>query len=63
VGHAVSVTHAPTYVPFMDQLFSTAPIGLKDWGLVVAVGLVGYLVIELDKWLRRKPLDEPCLKE
>jgi Ca2+-transporting ATPase len=44
-----------TYVPFMNQLFSTAPIGLKDWGLVVVVSLIGYLIIELEKWLRRRP--------
>jgi cation-transporting ATPase F len=43
-----------TYVPFMNQLFSTAPIGLKDWGLIVTVGLAGYLIIELEKWLRRR---------
>ena len=43
-----------TYVPFMNQLFSTAPIGLQDWGLIVAVSLMGYLIIELEKWLRRR---------
>ncbi len=43
-----------TYVPFMNQLFSTAPIGLKDWGLILAASLIGYLIIELEKWLRRR---------
>jgi Ca2+-transporting ATPase len=43
-----------TYVPFMNQVFATAPIGLKDWGLIVAVSLTGYLIIELEKWLRRR---------
>jgi magnesium-transporting ATPase (P-type) len=52
-----------TYAPFMNRLFSTAPVGLKDWGLIVAVGLAGYVIIELEKWLRRKPFNEPSLKE
>ena len=38
-----------TYLPIMNQLFHTAPIGLTDWGPIFAVGLIIYLVISADK--------------
>jgi Ca2+-transporting ATPase len=43
-----------TYVPLMNQLFSSAPISLQDWGYILAFSLVGYLIVKVDKWLRRK---------
>jgi cation-transporting ATPase F len=42
-----------TYVPAMNALFHTSPLGWKDWGFVVAVGVVAYVVVELDKWRER----------
>jgi Ca2+-transporting ATPase len=43
-----------TYAPLMNRLFATAPIGLADWGRIVAVGLGIFLVIEAEKaWQRR----------
>jgi len=46
-----------TYLPIMNQLFHTAPIGLNDWLHIFAVGLVIHIVIALDKttrlWLDR----------
>ena len=42
-----------TYLPLMNQLFHTAPIGLMDWLHILAVGLVIYLVIGAEKMLRR----------
>jgi cation-transporting ATPase F len=42
-----------TYVPLMNRLFHTAPIGLMDWAHIVAVGLVIYLVIGAEKTFRR----------
>ena len=43
-----------TYVPFMNQLFSSAPIPFVLWLDVLAVGLVAYVVIEVEKWLYRR---------
>jgi cation-transporting P-type ATPase F len=43
-----------TYAPFMNTLFGSAPISLTLWLDVLAVSLVAYLVIETEKWLRRK---------
>jgi magnesium-transporting ATPase (P-type) len=42
-----------TYMPLMNQLFHTAPIGLMDWLHILAVGLVIYLVIGAEKTLRQ----------
>ncbi|MCF6346544.1 MAG: cation-transporting P-type ATPase [Thiomicrorhabdus sp.] len=43
-----------TYIPIMNQLFHTAPIGLNDWMHIFAVGLVIYLVISVDKMIRNQ---------
>ena len=42
-----------TYAPLMNRLFASAPIGLDDWGRIVAVGCVIFLVIEAEKAWRR----------
>ncbi len=42
-----------TYLPFMQAAFGTAAIGWLDWAYLVLVGLGIYLVIGLEKWLRR----------
>jgi cation-transporting ATPase F len=42
-----------TYAPFMNGLFLTAPTSLADWGRVLGVSLLGYLIVELEKWVRR----------
>jgi magnesium-transporting ATPase (P-type) len=41
-----------TYLPVMNWLFHTAPIGWMDWLHIVLVGLVIYLVIGAEKALR-----------
>ena len=43
-----------TYAPFMNTLFGSAPIPLVLWLDVLAVGLAAYIIIEVEKWLRRK---------
>jgi cation-transporting ATPase F len=43
-----------TYAPFMNRLFSSAPMSLALWLDVLAVSLTAFLVIEADKWLRRR---------
>jgi cation-transporting P-type ATPase F len=42
-----------TYIPTMNHLFASAPITPADWGRIVASGVMGYLIVELEKWLRR----------
>ncbi len=41
---------ALTYLPVMNRLLQTAPIGLNAWLLILAVAVVTTLVVSLDKW-------------
>ncbi|SHF04997.1 potassium and/or sodium efflux P-type ATPase [Modicisalibacter ilicicola DSM 19980] len=43
-----------TYVPLMNILFHTAPIGLIDWFHIGLVGLAIYLIIGLEKIIRQR---------
>ena len=43
-----------TYAPFMNTLFSSAPLSLALWLDVLAVGLAAYILIEVEKSLRRR---------
>lgn len=54
IGAMMAVQLLFTYIPLMNKLFHTAPIGWIDWGLIVAVGLAIYLVIEGEKAWRRR---------
>lgn len=57
VGGAVLMTVIQliyTYVPFMNRIFGSAPISPMMWVDVLAVSLVAFFVVELEKWFRRK---------
>jgi magnesium-transporting ATPase (P-type) len=43
-----------TYAPPMNRLFHSAPIGVMDWVHIVAISLLIYLVIGVEKTLRRR---------
>lgn len=43
-----------TYVPFMQAIFHTAPIGIKEWLIALVGGVIVFLVAEADKWLHFK---------
>jgi Ca2+-transporting ATPase len=43
-----------TYHPLMNMAFGSRPIALSDWGLIVFASTIVYVVIECEKWLRRK---------
>jgi cation-transporting P-type ATPase F len=43
-----------TYVPFMNTVFHSAPISLALWLDVLAFGLGAYILVEIEKWLRRR---------
>lgn len=42
-----------TYIPWMNQIMGSAPISLDAWGRVLGVAVLGYALIELEKWWRR----------
>lgn len=51
-----------THTALMNQLFHSAPITLAAWGRIVATGLGVYLVVGLEKWIRRR-LSAPAVGE
>lgn len=42
------------YVPFLQNIFNTAPIGLKDWALLAVIPIPIVLIEELRKAISRK---------
>lgn len=42
------------YVPAFQWIFRTEPISMADWINIIAVALSVILVVEIDKWIRRK---------
>ena len=43
-----------TYVPLMNTIFHSAPIDAVWWLSILGVGLAIYLIVEAEKWLRRR---------
>jgi hypothetical protein len=43
-----------TYVPTMNRLFGTAPIGARTWLWIIGVALLVHVVMEVEKWIRRQ---------
>jgi cation-transporting P-type ATPase F len=41
-----------TYLPVMNNIFESAPIGWKEWGAVVAVSVMVYIVVGIEKGIR-----------
>ena len=42
------------YVPALQWIFRTEPISITDWQKVILVALSVIIVVEIDKWLRRR---------
>jgi magnesium-transporting ATPase (P-type) len=42
-----------TYAPFMNRLFGTAPLDLAAWALCIAVGVVVFVLVEVEKAVMR----------
>jgi hypothetical protein len=42
-----------TYLPAMNSMFHSTPIGLASWSRILAVSLLAYGVVKGEKWLRR----------
>jgi len=45
-----------TYMPFMQGVFATEPLNLKDLLLIFAVGVVLYVILETEKQLRLRSI-------
>jgi Ca2+-transporting ATPase len=48
----VAAQLAFTYVPVMNTLFHTAPLGTEAWGRIAFVALVAFIAVEFEKWIR-----------
>ncbi|AKQ63484.1 Ca ion P-type ATPase [Myxococcus hansupus] len=57
MGLLVLLQVAFMYLPFMQRVFGTAPLGLKDVGLSILMGAVVLPVVGLEKWLRQRKKD------
>lgn len=44
-----------TYLPWMHQIMGSDPIGVGAWLRVLGVAALGYTLIEIEKWWRRRP--------
>ncbi len=54
IGAMLGLQLLYTYAPFMNALFGSAPIPLEMWLDVLAFGVATYLIVEIEKWLRRR---------
>jgi Ca2+-transporting ATPase len=54
VGLMVLLQLAFTYVPFMNIAFDSAPISLNDWLFCIVIGVVIFVIIEIEKKLFNK---------
>ena len=54
VGAMVVLQAAFTYLPVMNHLFDTAPISALAWAEILAVSLLSYGGVEVEKALRRR---------
>ena len=43
-----------TYLPVMNRAFGSRPIGLAEWVAILGASLITYIVIEVEKWIRRR---------
>lgn len=54
VGAMLALQMAFTYVPTMNRMFHSEPIGWQAWWRILATGAAVYIVIGVEKWLRRR---------
>ncbi|HSW62281.1 MAG TPA: cation-transporting P-type ATPase [Dissulfurispiraceae bacterium] len=46
-----------TYLPAMNLMFQSAPISLDAWGRILAVSVIAFFVVGIEKWLRRRSVE------
>ncbi len=44
---------AYTYMPIMNRFFQSEPIDLYAWLRIFAVGIAAYIIVGIEKWIRR----------
>ena len=53
VGLMVALQLLYTYLPGMNRLFGSAPMGATGWAWVLGAAFVIHVVVEIEKWVRR----------
>ncbi|WP_166348587.1 HAD-IC family P-type ATPase [Phytoactinopolyspora limicola] len=53
IASMLALQMAFTYLPWMNGLFHSAPIGADAWGRALAVAVVAYMVVGTEKTVRR----------
>lgn len=43
-----------TYLPFMNSIFYSSPIGMSSWGRILLAALGAYFIVEVEKAIRRR---------
>ena len=59
IGVILALQALLVYLPFMQQVFKTAPLSLRDIGMTLVAALVISPVISLEKWVRSLIRHEP----
>jgi Ca2+-transporting ATPase len=54
VGIMIMLQLLFTYLPAMHTAFVSQSIGLREWGGIFSASFTIYVVIEIEKWLRRR---------
>ncbi|WP_395108434.1 HAD-IC family P-type ATPase [Actinomadura sp. SCN-SB] len=55
----VAVQALYTYVPAMNDVFRSAPLGVDAWGRIASVAVFAYTLVELAKWAARRHARRP----
>ena len=59
IGAVLLLQLAFVYLPFMNAVFGSAPLGLRSWGEAALVGLLIMPIISVEKWWRRRRAGQP----
>lgn len=61
IGLVMALQIGWTYLPFMQTIFGSAALGLDHWLAIVAISVLIFLIVELEKWVlrRRRPSQRP----
>ncbi|MGQ9594095.1 MAG: cation-translocating P-type ATPase [Anaerolineae bacterium] len=54
VASSLAILLAIIYVPFLDPIFSTTFLGLREWGVMAPLILVPSIAAEINKWFLRR---------
>jgi Ca2+-transporting ATPase len=57
IGIMIALQLLYTYMPAMNLIFESSPISLDAWLRILAVSAIAFLLVELQKCIRRRILN------